>query len=141
MKEEPPPIWNLSNPAEKQRLLLQISRLSGLQEVRIRPRKRTRTLNQNSYYWVAVVGPFTEWLREQYGDPLINAEQAHEMLKVKILGVEQKIMENGEILTLIPRSKTLNTDHFAAYIEKCAEWLSEFCEIVVIPSELFWESK
>lgn len=116
----------------------EIGRLSGPHEVLIKPIKRTRSLDQNAYYWAAVVAPFTEWLREQYGDNSIDKEQAHEMLKVKILGLKEHQIDN-ETLYLIPRSKTLKTDEFSEYVEKCAAWLSEFANIVVIPSDLFYE--
>jgi hypothetical protein len=135
-------IVNLSDPAVKRELMIQIGRLSGLHEILIRPRKRTRTLDQNAYYFAAVVAPFTEWLREVYGDRQIDKEQAHEMLKVKILGSNDWLLPNSESekLLILPRSKTLTTDEFSDYIEKCAAWLAEFCEIVVVPSELFYEN-
>jgi hypothetical protein len=133
---------NMSDAAAKRELMIQIGRLSGLYEVYIKPRKRTRSLNQNSYYWAAVVQPFTDWLRENYGDSKIDKEQAHEMLKVKVLGLEQKeIPGKSESVTIIPRSKTLTVEEFSEYIEKCAAWLAEFCEIVVVPSEMFYEQK
>ncbi len=124
-------IWNLAETSEKHRLMRQISSLpAGLYDVLIKPRRFNRSLDQNAYYWVAVVAPFTEWLKEHYGDPHITSEQAHEMLKVKVLGLEHGV--------LVPRTKTLNTKEFSDYIESVAAWLAEFCEIVVIPSDLFF---
>ena len=134
-------LWNLAQTTEKHRLMLQIGKLPpGLYEVFIKPRKQTRTLDQNAYYWVAVVAPFTEWLREHYGDPRISSEQAHEMLKVKILGWDLKDVK-GETLTLIPRSRTLDTKEFGQFIDDAAKWLAEFCDIIVIPSEVFYDGK
>ena len=133
-------IWNLSDVNEKRRLMLQISKLSGLHEVRIKPRKRTRTLDQNNYYFVAIVQVFRDWLREQYGDPMITSDQAHEMLKVKILGLDERLIEGtNEVLNFIPRSKTLSTEEFGVYIDKCSNWLAAFCEILVVPAELFYD--
>lgn len=124
----------------KQRLMRKVGALSGLWEVSFRPRKRTRSLNQNSYYFVAVVQPFRDWLREQYGDDRIDLDQAHEMLKVKILGMDEKLIEGtNEVLKLIPRSRTLDSMEFSKYIEGCIEWLAEFANIIVIPSEMFFE--
>lgn len=131
-------IVNMSDPAVKRRLMIEIGRLSGLYEILIKPRKKTRSLNQNAYYWAAVVTPFTEWLRENYGDSRIDKEQAHEMLKIKILGAKKKEIA-GESVVLVPQSKTLNTEEFEEYIEKCSAWLAEFCEIVVLPCEQFYE--
>lgn len=131
---------NMSDAAAKRELMIQIGRLSGLYEVYIKPRKRTRSLDQNAYYWAAVVQPFTDWLRLNYGDSKIDKEQAHEMLKVKILGLtEKQIPNSGESVTIIPRSKTLTVEEFSEYIDQCAAWLAEFCEIVVVPSEMFYE--
>jgi hypothetical protein len=64
------------------------------------------------------------------------------MLKVKMLGMDEKLIEGTqEVLKLIPRSKTLDAAEFGSYIDKCAEWLAQFCEIIVVPSELFYESE
>lgn len=131
---------NLSDPSVKRQMMAEIGRLTGLYEYYLKPRKRTRSLDQNSYYWSAVVQPFTDWLREVYGDNSIDKEQAHDMLKVKILGLQEKEID-GELLRLIPRSRTLTVEEFGEYIEKCAAWLAEFCEIVVVPSEMFYESE
>lgn len=128
---------NLSDPSVKRQMMTEIGRLTGLYEYYLKPRKRTRSLDQNSYYWSAVVQPFTDWLREVYGDNSIDKEQAHDMLKVKILGLHNKSIDGAP---LIPRSKTLTVEEFSEYIEKCAAWLAEFCEIVVVPSEMFYES-
>lgn len=131
---------NMSDAAAKRQLMVEIGRLSGLYEVYIKPRKRTRSLDQNAYYWTAVVQPFTDWLRLNYGDSKIDKEQAHEMLKVKILGLSEKQIPNSdETVTIIPRSKTLTVEEFSEYIEKCAAWLASFCEIIVVPSEMFYE--
>ena len=105
----------------------------GLYEVLIKPQRRTRSLDANRYYFVALVQPFVEWLREEYGDPHITTDQAHEMLKVKILGLQHGV--------LVPRTKTLDSKAFAEYVDCAAQWLQEFCDITVIPSEVFYETK
>lgn len=127
-------LWNLAEPSEKHRLMRQISTLpAGLYEVLIKPKRRKRTLDQNDYYFVGVVTPFLEWLREQYGDNSIDKDQAHHMLAVKVLGLQHGVM--------IPRTRDLSTKEFGEYIDNCAAWLAEFCEIIVIPSDLFYEMK
>lgn len=131
---------NLSDPSVKRQMMAEIGRLTGLYEYYLKPRKRTRSLDQNAYYWAAVVQPFTDWLRETYGDSQVDKEQAHEMLKVKILGLQERQIE-GETISLIPRSRTLTVEEFGEYIEKCAAWLAEFCEIIVVPSEMFHEGE
>lgn len=133
---------NMDDAAAKRELMIQIGRLSGLYEVYIKPRKRTRSLDQNAYYFAAVVAPFRDWLRENYGDSQISTDEAHEMLKVKILGLTEKQIPNSdETVTIMPRSKTLSVGEFGEYIEKCAAWLAEFCNVIILPSELFYEKK
>lgn len=131
---------NMDDAAAKRQLMIQIGRLSGLYEVYIKPRKRTRSLDQNAYYFAAVVTPFRDWLRENYGDSQISTDEAHEMLKVKILGLTEKLLPNSqESITIFPRSKYMTVEEFNEYIEKCAAWLAEFPNIIVIPSEAFYE--
>ena len=133
-------IVNLSDREVKRKLMSEIGRLSGPYEILIRQVKRTRSLDANKFYFGAVVSPFRDWLRENYGDSGITTEQAHEMLKVKILGLdERKIEGTDETITIIPRSKTMKDDEFSLYTEKCIQWLGDFCQIEVAPVELFYE--
>lgn len=130
---------NMSDAAAKRQVMTQIGKLTGLYELYLKPRKRTRSLDQNAYYFSGVVTPFRDWLRENYGDEQITTDQAHEMLKVKILGLDEKRIEGtNETIAIIPRSKTLTVEEFSDYIEKCSAWLAEFCSIVVLSPELFY---
>lgn len=137
---EPKSIYNLDDITVKRRLLSTIGAMRGLCRIEIKPVRPNRSTDANSYYFVAVCTPFRDWLREEYGDSGITTDQAHEMLKVKILGMDEKLIEGTqEVLRLIPRSKTLDSKEFSDYIEGCIAWLAEFCGIVVIPSDLYYE--
>lgn len=138
-RKEPPQVVNFDNLDTKRRFMQRVQTLKGLQEVSIHPRKKTRSLNANAYYWAAVVQPFTEWLRDEWGDPAITSEQAHEILKVKVLGTRDKVVENGEVIELIPTTHDMDKYDFANYIDKASAWLAEFCQIVVLSGDLFWE--
>ena len=141
-RKEPPQVVNLDNVESKRRLMQKIQRLRGLHEITIQPRKKTRSLNANAYYWAAYVGPFTEWLRDEWGDPTITTEQAHIVLKKAVLGAKEKVIEStGEVIELIPTTHDMDKDEFAIYMDKAKEWLREFAGIIVLDSELFWESK
>src|SRR5688572_8100326 len=106
---EPPRVINFDNLNAKRQFMEGVQKLRGLQEVLIRPRKKTRSLNANSYYWSAYIPPWTDWLREQYGDPTITAEQAHSLLKVRVLGPKEKILqETGEVIELIPTTHDMD---------------------------------
>ncbi len=127
-------IWNLTETSEKHRLMRQISRLPpGLYAVLIRAKRPRRTLDQNAYYFAAVVTPFQEWLIENWGES-VTLEQAHDTLKLAILEVPEV-----EGIKVMPRSKTLDKAEFSLYIEKCIEFLATRCDIAVIPSDLFYE--
>lgn len=142
MARKEPQVLNMDNLEVKRRLMGKIGKLKGLYEVSIEPRKKTRSLNANAYYHAAVCAPFLEWLRENWGDNSITHEQAHELLKRKVLGTIEKVDKStGEVFEITPTSHDMDQYEFGEFIEKAAAWLAEFCSIVVIPPELFWESK
>ncbi len=129
-------IWNLTEVSEKHRLMRQVSSLlPGLYSVLIKPKRPTRTLDQNAYYWVAVVAPFREWLQENWGENA-TPEQAHDTLKLALLE-----MPKVEGILIMPRSRSLDKTEFSKYIERCIEFLATKCDIAVIPSDLFYEMK
>lgn len=139
-KREPPVVWDLSKLDQKIKLVNQINKLEGLYEVSIKQRRQTRTLRQNKYYWVAVCAPFAEWLRESQGDPFIDSEQAHEVLKMEILGHKEIVnTDTGSIIQVPPRTRDLTTMEFWDYVENASAFLASFCEIVVIPPQRFYE--
>lgn len=141
-RKEPPHVYNFDDLATKRRFMEKVQRLRGLQEVSINPRKKTRSLNANAYYWAAYIPAWTEWLQEQWGDPSITTTQAHTELKRAVLGVKEKAREDtGELLELIPETHTMDQYEFADYLDKAAEFLARFAGIIVLSSDLFWESK
>lgn len=141
-RKEPSRVINFDNLSAKRQFMQGVQQLRGLQEVSIRPRKKTRSLNANSYYWAAFIPPWADWLREQYGDPTIANEQAHELLKVRVLGPLEKVIEStGEVIALIPTTHDMDKTDFAIYLDKAKLFLEEFAGIVVLDSDLFWESK
>ena len=141
-RKEPPHVYDFDNVEVKRRFMQRVQKLRGLYEVSLNPRKKTRSLNANAYYHVAVVAPFLEWLRENWGDNSITHEQAHELLKRKVLGtIDKTDKATGEVFEITPTTHDMDQYEFGEFIEKAAAWLAEFCAIVVIPSDLFWESK
>jgi hypothetical protein len=139
---DPPLVVNFDNVESKRRVMQRIQRLKGLHEVSIKPRKKTRSLNANAYYWAAYIQPFTEWLRDEWGDPTITSEQAHALLKVRVLGPKEKLIEDtGEVIELIPTTHDMDKYDFGNYLDSAAKFLAEFAGIVVLSSDLFFESK
>jgi hypothetical protein len=135
-------VVNMDNLSVKRRFMQKVQTMNGLWEISMKPRKLTRSLSQNAYYFAAVVSPFCDWLRSEWGDSTVTLEQAHEVLKQKILGTKELTnKETGEVIEITQSSKALDTREFGEFIEKAAAWLAEFTGIVVLPSEMFYEEK
>jgi hypothetical protein len=133
-------VVNMDNLTTKRRFMQKVQTMTGLWEISMKPRRFTRSLNQNAYYWAAVVTPFTEWLRSEWGDNAITPQQAHEALKQKVLGTKELLnKQTGEVIEITQSSKVLDTHEFGEFIENAAAWLAEFAGIVVLSPELFWE--
>lgn len=133
--------WNLTDVASRRRLMQHIGSLRGLWDVTFKQRVKTRSLNQNAYWWAAIIPPWLEYVREQYGDPTITKEQAHVALKRILLGTKDKPLKNGEVIEIVPDTHDLDQIAFSQLIEQAAQWLGEFCEITVIPPGLFFDEK
>jgi hypothetical protein len=127
-------IWNLAEASEKHRLMRQISRLSpGLYDVLIKPRRRLRSLNQNAYMHVAFVEPFRAWIAENWGED-VDHDQAFETLKLAVMEIDKV-----EGIPIMPSTRKLDVAEFGDFLEKAAAFLATKCDIVVIPSDLFYE--
>ena len=142
MSEPLKQVYNFDSLQTKRRFMQKIQIAKGLWEISMKPRKRTRSLNQNAFWWAAVVSPFCDWLRNEWGDNSITPEQAHEVLKQKVLGTDDIVnKKTGEVVSITRESKVLDTHEFGEMIEKASAWLEEFCEIDVLPPEMFYEQK
>lgn len=133
-------VLNMDERDERLKLMAHVGTLRGLCEVSIKRRKKRRSLDANAYYFAAVCTPFMHWLREAEGDPTIDKDYAHELLKGAVLGTKTVALPDGGFMDLAPRTRGMKSDEFAQFIESAVKWLGEFCEITVIPSELFYES-
>lgn len=135
-------VVNMDSLQTKRRFMQKVQTMSGLWEISMKPRKVTRSLSQNAYYWAAVVSPFTDWLRNEWGDNDVQPEQAHEHLKTTILGTRELMNKTtGEVIAITRSSKVLDTHEFGEFIDKAAAWLAEFCGLVILPPEMFYERK
>lgn len=128
-------IINFDDPKARAKVANGIQRMRGrwrLTFVRYRPRRSDR---QNAYYWPCFVQPFADWLRD-HGHHA-NEQMAHEMLKAKFLKRDVIDHETGEVIGEVVQSTTaLDTSEFNIYLDQCAQFLAEFCDIVVPePSE------
>lgn len=141
--KEPALVLDMDSLHNKRRLMSKIGKMSGLWEFSMRPRKKNRSLNANAYYWSAFIPGWLEWLREASGEPWITAEQAHEALVKRILGVKEIVDKStGEVIDEArPTTHDMDTAEFAEYLDRAAEFLASFCGIVVLPPEVYFEDR
>lgn len=76
--------------------------------------KEKRSLEQNSYYWVAIV-PHVRKARFDMGDPL-SIEQVHEDLLNQFAPRVEATRMDGTVYSRPMRSKEMSMDHMANYI-------------------------
>lgn len=136
--KEPGLILNFDDVEIRRKVWTNIRTLRGLWELDLKRIRPTRSLKQNRYYFGCFVVPWRDWLRENYGDPTITTEQAHDELKLAILGPKKiKNQTTGATLELIPETHDKDTEEFNVYMEKAREFLARVAEITVLEPELF----
>jgi hypothetical protein len=135
-------IVNPTNPREINmavELMRTLSNKRRPQRITVVELRDRRSNPQNALYWVAIIQPFAEWLYANgYGKEFGDLKQyAHDTLKRELLTVPLANPNTGEVLSYRVRSTTeLNTEEFSAFIEDCARWLAEHCDLPVhLPSE------
>ena len=78
-------------------------------EVFIKLYKKNRSVAQNNTYWM--------WLADMSPDIGYTTKELHEVLKVRILGVDRRVVDGVELV--IPKSTTeLDTKEMAEYLTK-----------------------
>jgi hypothetical protein len=139
---EPPLVLNFSNLEDKRRFMSHVGTLQGLYEVQLKPRKRTRTLDQNSYYWAAYIPGWLEWYRRNEGDPTITGLDAHYALMAAVLPPVAIVnRETGEVVEgARHRSSKMTVEEFSVYLDKARMFLESFCGLVILEAELFSEA-
>ena len=96
-------------------------------ELVVKRRSKTRSGYQNAYYWGVVINIVTEALVDLGNN--VTHEDAHEFLKANFNYSEILNERTGEVMR-VPRSTTeLSTIEFSEYIEKIAQWASEWLKI------------
>jgi hypothetical protein len=138
-EKEPPLLIDFSDINAKRQFIQGANLLQGLHEVRIKPRKRSRSLDQNAYYWSAFIPPWLAWLRMQEGNPSITAEQAHIALKNQILGTQVITNSEGRTIEVPHTTHDMDTTEFSLYLDMAGKFLAEFAGLVVLPAESFYE--
>jgi hypothetical protein len=99
-------------------------------EVIVRRPRRSRTDQQNRWYWACVVGIPAE----HFG---YTVDEMHESFKYLFL---RRPEEPGKPVTM--RSTTdLSTKGFTEYVEKCRQWCAEQNIVIPDPDQVDYEEK
>lgn len=89
---------------------------------------RSRSNQQNRYYWGAVI-PIIQDAMKKVGVSM-SIEQVHELLKYKFLQIEY-VTTDGEIINSVGSTKELNPSEFNEYLEKITEWSATYLGVEI----------
>ena len=120
-------------------------------KITLEPRKKTRSINQNSYYFGVVVpmvqdalieygNRFDHTLTQDFIHSQIDPEGVHEVLK-KYVGKLTKYvaLPGGIVATIVGDTKSMTTTEFEDYIESVRAWAADPMEglgiIIPLPNE------
>lgn len=124
-------IVNFTNEGDKAAFIRKVGMLSGVYTVRISRHLRRRSLEQNRYYWGAILPVVCGGIAEAWGEP-ITVDEAHLLLKSMFLSRPIVNKQTGQEMARVwPSSKALNTDQFSEYIEKISRFAAESLGCVI----------
>jgi hypothetical protein len=114
----------------KRRFVGFVGALTGIYSVALKPRRATRSLRANAAYFVTVVHPFYQYLRQQEYN-VTCLLQAHEILKAECNMVDVYSPKTGEIIAKRPGdTHDLDDEAFSAYWERTRVYLWDRYAIV-----------
>jgi hypothetical protein len=101
--------------------------VQGDVEVVIKKPRRTRSNNQNGYYWAVIITGLAGWLGWE-------KEELHEALKARFLREPQ---DDHRLPDKIKSTTELNTMEFETYLEEIRQWaLNELDYLIPLPNEV-----
>lgn len=100
----------------------------GRYEVRIKSTK-SRSINQNQYYWSVVVPMVYDGLRAAGFDAVRNKEDAHTILKSLFLKVTEE--RNGVKIEKVLSTTELTTIGFSEYLMNIFTWAFDYLNISI----------
>lgn len=96
--------------------------------------KKSRSNNQNAFYWGCVV-PLIKNMFTEAGNNVTDV-QVHLFLKMHVGGLTKKVvLPDGEVISVVDTSTKLTTTEWEIYITKIRAWSSEFDLIIPFPNE------
>lgn len=98
-------------------------------QITVEKKKKSRSLNQNAYYWGVVI-PMVRGAMHDLGMKL-SRQEVHELLKLKFLKKEIINENTGEVFEYIGGSSELTTKEFMDFIAELQQWSAEYLNIVI----------
>jgi len=95
--------------------------------ITIQRKKKTRSTQQNRYYWSCVVYIVRDCLRD-VGHRL-TIEETHLLLRTKFLSVPLLLNDSGEFIEHIKSTTELSTIDFSNYISDICSWVYEMFNV------------
>ncbi|HYH64314.1 MAG TPA: recombination protein NinB [Urbifossiella sp.] len=90
--------------------------------------KKTRSGQQNRYYWGMVVKLVTDAFRD--GGNMVNAEDVHDFLKTHVGKLTQVLVTaDGEVFRAPGSTTKLTTAEFSDYVEAVRAWAKEVLDL------------
>jgi hypothetical protein len=86
-------------------------------EVSLQALRKSRSSQQNRYYWSVVVPIFGEWTGE-------TKDEAHNTLKT-IHNQVERVLPSGELIREPGSTAKLTTGEFSAYVERVCVWCAQ----------------
>lgn len=112
----------------RQHFIEELRQLEGCDVEVIVKRSRTRSSQQNRYYWGAVIPVVAAGLREL--GVRMTAEQTHDLLKYKFCKTEI-VTNDGDILTTLGSTTQMDTVEFNIFVEQVQQWAVEYLRVVI----------
>lgn len=103
-------------------------------QITLEKKKKSRSLNQNSYWWGVVIPMVREGLKEQ--GMKLSKEETHELLKAKFLQKEVVNENTGEVFKYVSGSSELTTSGFMDFIAEVQQFSAEYLSVnIPAPNE------
>jgi len=97
--------------------------------------RKTRSLNQNAYYWGVIVAIWQQIIKDHWGE-FYSIKEVNEFLKYHCNFEEKVIEQTGDILRLAKSSTTNTTTEQEEFHEKARRLaLDNFNTVIPLPNE------
>lgn len=99
-------------------------------EVTLQLKRKSRSNNQNSYYWGVVLPLVQDGLKEATGE-VRDINSIHYQILLPLLSVNREIVntETGQVISEKLTSSEMTTTEFMEYVISIQQWAAEFLNI------------